>query len=146
MEKEVPGYIRVNGMLYKLAEPRGPESKGLGPGGFCGCPKCGARIPHKTGVACTDETCPKCGAKMERPGKARRGTIEKTAQLQQLLQQFETLAGALTKGLADAHKAAMGKQFDRAASILQGITCDKIQELSEINNTMAGVAGIEGGK
>jgi len=145
MAKELPNYIRVNGSLYRLAEPRGPEAKGLGPGGVCTCPKCGTETQHKTGVSCVDETCPQCGSKMKRIGKrARQGAMERTAQLQHLLQQFETLTQAITKGLTDAHKAAMGKQFDRASSILQQITCDKINELAELSNTMAGVVGLEG--
>lgn len=42
--------------------------KGMGAGGFCICPKCGERIPHKAGIPCREERCPKCGAKMVREG------------------------------------------------------------------------------
>jgi len=37
-----------------------------GPGGYCLCPKCGNREPHKAGVPCPNQACPKCGAKMMR--------------------------------------------------------------------------------
>ncbi len=40
--------------------------RGLGPGGYCVCPSCGTRVPHKAGVPCYQLTCPKCGAKMTR--------------------------------------------------------------------------------
>ncbi len=37
-----------------------------GPGGYCKCPNCGNREPHRPGIPCTNQTCPKCGAKMMR--------------------------------------------------------------------------------
>lgn len=40
----------------------------MGPGGDCVCPKCGERLPHRTGVPCQEERCPECGAKMLREG------------------------------------------------------------------------------
>ncbi len=40
--------------------------KGLGPGGNCVCPVCGATLPHRIGVPCYEMTCPKCGARMTR--------------------------------------------------------------------------------
>jgi hypothetical protein len=46
---------------------RGPGGQGLGPGGICTCPKCGAQVKHETGEACMEKVCPKCGAKMARP-------------------------------------------------------------------------------
>jgi predicted amidophosphoribosyltransferase len=41
---------------------------GLGPGGTCICPECGARLPHPRGVRCEEESCPECGARMLREG------------------------------------------------------------------------------
>lgn len=41
---------------------------GLGPGGACICPRCGARIPHRQGVRCTDARCPSCGIGLLREG------------------------------------------------------------------------------
>lgn len=40
--------------------------RGLGPGGYCVCPSCGARVPHKLGAPCYSVSCPKCGTKMVR--------------------------------------------------------------------------------
>lgn len=40
----------------------------MGEGGFCLCPKCETRIPHRDGIPCQDERCPKCGARMLREG------------------------------------------------------------------------------
>jgi len=39
---------------------------GLGPGGDCVCPDCGAKVPHQRGVPCNSVKCPKCGAAMTR--------------------------------------------------------------------------------
>ncbi len=40
--------------------------RGLGPGGYCVCPKCGYREPHRPGQPCMEKKCPKCGAVMTR--------------------------------------------------------------------------------
>jgi len=40
--------------------------RGLGPSGYCVCPKCGTRVPHQTGTPCYAMSCPKCGTKMVR--------------------------------------------------------------------------------
>jgi predicted amidophosphoribosyltransferase len=40
----------------------------MGGGGSCICPKCGARIAHRSGKPCQEEICPACGAKMLRKG------------------------------------------------------------------------------
>lgn len=45
-----------------------PGRLGLGPGGFCLCPKCGHRQPHRPGVPCQEERCPKCGVVLVREG------------------------------------------------------------------------------
>ncbi len=39
-----------------------------GPNGFCICPECGQREPHKRGEPCQGMKCPKCGAMMQREG------------------------------------------------------------------------------
>jgi len=39
---------------------------GLGPGGECICPKCGAKVPHKRGMPCYTLKCPKCSTPMTR--------------------------------------------------------------------------------
>jgi wyosine [tRNA(Phe)-imidazoG37] synthetase (radical SAM superfamily)/CO dehydrogenase nickel-insertion accessory protein CooC1 len=40
----------------------------LGPGGYCVCPRCETRVPHRRGVRCEEERCPKCTGKMLREG------------------------------------------------------------------------------
>ena len=42
------------------------EAKGKGPEGFCICPKCGKKIPHKRGTPCSTIKCPNCQTKMTR--------------------------------------------------------------------------------
>ena len=37
-----------------------------GPGGFCVCPACGEKMPHKQGIPCFEQKCPRCGAVMTR--------------------------------------------------------------------------------
>ena len=39
---------------------------GRGPGGYCLCPQCGAKITHKPGIPCTSVICANCGIKMVR--------------------------------------------------------------------------------
>lgn len=38
--------------------------QGIGPGGFCICPKCGYKKIHEAGIPCREEKCPNCGTKM----------------------------------------------------------------------------------
>jgi len=39
---------------------------GYGPAGFCICPKCGLRLPHRQGTPCPDMKCPHCNVAMVR--------------------------------------------------------------------------------
>lgn len=41
---------------------------GLGPGGFCKCPKCGYRVEHKAEKPCRELKCPKCDVILIREG------------------------------------------------------------------------------
>ncbi len=41
-------------------------SVSAGPGGFCECPQCGTKVPHKPGQPCYALRCPQCGAAMAR--------------------------------------------------------------------------------
>ncbi|MCR4410187.1 MAG: ferredoxin [Candidatus Saccharicenans sp.] len=45
-----------------------PGRHGLGPGGYCVCPKCGHRQEHRAGIPCLEERCPKCGTALVREG------------------------------------------------------------------------------
>ena len=42
------------------------KQNNMGKHGFCICPKCGKKTPHKRGVPCQDEKCPECGVKIIR--------------------------------------------------------------------------------
>ena len=56
----------------------------MGEGGNCMCPKCGEKIPHRSGIPCQEERCPECGAKMLREGSEHhRLWLEKQAKKQQ---------------------------------------------------------------
>lgn len=85
----------------------------------------------------------------------------RVAQLQQLLQQYETESNAVLKGtkliqdaLQNAHKAAMGKQPEQTLKILQQIQTSipkfaeeantRIKSLIEQANTIAGHLGMGG--
>jgi len=45
---------------------RQPGGSGLGLGGECVCPKCGAKTSHQRGVPCYEQFCPKCSSPMAR--------------------------------------------------------------------------------
>jgi predicted Fe-Mo cluster-binding NifX family protein len=67
-EKGLPG----NGQARTRSRNRNngscgpPREQGLGPGGFCRCPACGARVPHEQGIPCAQISCPCCSQIMER--------------------------------------------------------------------------------
>ncbi|NLK65836.1 MAG: DUF5320 domain-containing protein [Tissierellia bacterium] len=44
----------------------GGSSAGAGPGGYCVCPKCGAKVPHQRGIPCYNMNCPQCDTRMTR--------------------------------------------------------------------------------
>ncbi|MDZ7822501.1 MAG: ferredoxin [Candidatus Marinimicrobia bacterium] len=44
---------------------RGPGKRG-GPGGYCVCPRCGHKEPHRAGQPCYQMRCPECNALMTR--------------------------------------------------------------------------------
>ena len=44
------------------------ETRGIGAGGYCICPKYDQKIAHKSDIPCQEEQCPKCGQKMMREG------------------------------------------------------------------------------
>ena len=54
------------GPLQNSGKRGGGARSGAGPGGYCICPSCGTKIPHKIGSPCFDISCPKCGTKMVR--------------------------------------------------------------------------------
>ena len=66
--------IKIQGGDFKMEFPRGRGlgrgagrgQGGFGAGGFCVCPKCGYKEPHKLGEPCYKKKCPKCGAQMTR--------------------------------------------------------------------------------
>jgi len=90
------------------------------------------------------------------------GAQIKTAQLQQLLQQYETETGKIMQaigdldtakiksGLENAHKSLMGKQAEPAIKTLQGLKggldtlSNAVGELIEVANTVAGHLGMGG--
>ena len=42
------------------------EARGMGPGGYCVCPRCNYRVKHERGVPCASLKCPKCGINLIR--------------------------------------------------------------------------------
>jgi hypothetical protein len=53
-----------------------PGRLGLGPEGYCLCPKCGFRKEHQPGVPCMDERCPHCGSTLVREGSEHHRLIQ----------------------------------------------------------------------
>ncbi|MCK9375589.1 MAG: hypothetical protein M0P73_05505 [Syntrophobacterales bacterium] len=58
------GKTKSRGRNNSYSSP--PPEPGWGPGGFCQCPACGARVPHEQGIPCEQVRCPRCGQVMER--------------------------------------------------------------------------------
>jgi len=70
--------IRIEGGIYKMAQPvqpmgpgrgRGGRGRGMGWGGptmACVCPSCGYQEQKRPGVPCASLKCPKCGRPMVR--------------------------------------------------------------------------------
>ncbi len=44
---------------------------GLGPKGFCKCPKCEYKVEHEAGKPCRELKCPKCDVTLIREGSQR---------------------------------------------------------------------------
>jgi len=44
----------------------GGNRAGIGPGGNCICPGCGAKVSHQAGMPCSGINCTKCGTRMIR--------------------------------------------------------------------------------
>lgn len=44
----------------------GGNNAGAGPIGYCVCPQCGKKVPHKRSNPCYTMVCPKCGIPMIR--------------------------------------------------------------------------------
>ncbi len=59
MQGKSPGQVRRGGRS-RMGE------KGSGPSGYCVCPSCGTKVPHKAGLPCNQIDCPKCNMKMMR--------------------------------------------------------------------------------
>ena len=73
------------------------------------------------------------------------GAVYKQAQLQELLQQYESASGKIISLLTNAHKAALGQNFDQANKALEELEqADVVQALKELNDTMAGHVGMGG--
>jgi NAD-dependent SIR2 family protein deacetylase len=53
------------------------SSQGMGPMGYCICPKCNYKTPHRRGIPCQEEKCPRCGTKMLREGSYHHDLSEK---------------------------------------------------------------------
>jgi hypothetical protein len=72
------------------------------------------------------------------------GAVYKQAQLQELLQQYETAAGKLNKAVTNANQALMGKKPDQAIKSLSEDAANALKELIETTDTIAGHIGMGG--
>jgi hypothetical protein len=61
-----PGTGRGMGGGGRGAGRMGGNRPGIGPGGECVCPSCGAIVPHQVGVPCYQVSCPQCNTAMVR--------------------------------------------------------------------------------
>lgn len=75
MEATAFGPGRIGHPCHRGGEPlterfdgRRRHGQGMGPAGFCVCPKCGFRKEHLPGVPCVEERCPSCGVALVREG------------------------------------------------------------------------------
>ena len=59
--------LRIQGGTIEVHGFGGPRH-GMGAAGFCVCPKCKEKVPHRPGMPCKEERCPKCGTRMMREG------------------------------------------------------------------------------
>lgn len=57
------GQGTVTGRTNRTGQRR---SAGVGPSGYCICPKCGERTSHASGVPCFNLKCLKCGSPLIR--------------------------------------------------------------------------------
>lgn len=71
------GLMAFSGGINMPQERRGYRHRlGLGPEGFCVCPKCGFKKAHQAGVPCVQERCPHCGSSLVREGSPHHRSIE----------------------------------------------------------------------
>lgn len=62
----MPGGDGTGPLRQNSGKRGGGMRPGAGPDGYCICPSCDTKIPHKLGSPCFDMSCPKCGTKMVR--------------------------------------------------------------------------------
>ena len=73
-----------------------------------------------------------------------KGAVYKQAQLQELLQQYETAAGKLSKAVTNANQALMGKNANQAIKSLSEDAANALKELIQTTDTIAGHIGMGG--
>jgi mevalonate kinase len=76
-----------------------------------------------------------------------KGYVYREAQLQELLQQYESVSGQIINMLSAAHKAALGKNFGQSNALLDKLnkvlSPAALDSLKELNNTMEAVTAFE---